>query len=154
MRFIATSALALVTIFSAMTATATNADARRWRGDRGAAIALGVASVIAGIAISRANRYSYYDDGYYDDDYYYAPRRYRSYYYGGYAPRTYYYGGYYPRHSYYGGYYPRSRAYAYGGHHRSFKGYRSRGYSKPSWSVKHRIHRGGSHFRHAGHRRR
>jgi len=109
MRVLATTALALMTALSAMTVSANKAEARYYRGG---AIAFGVASaVVAGIALSRYNRYRYYDDPYYDD--YYAPRRYYSY--GYYAPRRYY--GYYgPRYRY--GYYPRARGYAYGWRHR------------------------------------
>lgn len=113
MRVLASIALALMTAISAMTVSAQNAEARRYRGG---AIAFGVASaVIAGIALSRYNRgyYRYYDDYpyYYGDydDYYYAPRRYYSY--GYYGPRVYSYG-----------YYPRSRAYAYGWRHH-YRGY-------------------------------
>jgi hypothetical protein len=111
MRILASTVLALMTAISAMTVSAQNAEAHRYRGG---AIAFGVASaVVAGIALSRYNRhyYSYYDDyPYYNDDYYYAPRRYYSY--GYYGPRVYGYG-----------YYPRARAYAYGWGHRHYRAY-------------------------------
>lgn len=130
MRVLASTALALLTAISAMTVSAQNAEAHRYRGG---AIAFGVASaVIAGIALSRYNRryYSYYDDyPYYDDDYYYAPRRYYSY--GYYGPRVYSYG-----------YYPRARAYAYGWRHHH------RGYNMayPRVRAAHWRHGGGRHW--------
>lgn len=116
MRYLATAALALGTIFSTMTVTATDADARRWhRHHHGGAIALGIAgAVIGGIALSR---HRYYNNYYYDDYPYYARR---SYYYGG--------PSYYGR-PYYGG-----RAYYRGGHnHRYIDG---RGRGGPAWGMR------------------
>jgi hypothetical protein len=99
MRYLATAALALTTIFSTMAATASDADARRWHRNHGGAIALGIAgAVIGGIALS--NRHRYYDNYYYDDYPYYT-RPARSYYYG----RSYYGRPYYGGRSYYRGVY-------------------------------------------------
>lgn len=109
MRTLAAALLAVLTAFSAMTVSASDAEARRYR-HHGGAIAFGVAAaVITGIALSRHHRRHhrrhYYSD--YNDDYVY------------YRPRRHYYGSY--------SYYPRSRHYAYGHSRRS--GYWSGGFS-------------------------
>ena len=135
MRVIATAALAVMTAFASMAASADNAEARRWHRHSGGAIAFGVASaIVAGIALSRYNRGYYYDDGYYGRDYYYPRRSYYSSY-GYYSPRRYYA----PR-GYYG-YYPRSRAYAYGSRHNRLSPNYGRHYGRHI-----------NHGRHHGHR--
>lgn len=121
MRYLATAALAITTIFSTMAATASDADARRWHRNHGGAIGLGIAgAIIGGIALS--NRHRYYDDGYYGGRSYYRP--YRSYSYGPpYYGRS-YYGG---RSFYRGGY--GSRNYNRRGRGGSAWGMRGRGWS-------------------------
>lgn len=59
MRYLASAALALATVSSAMTTSATDAQARRWgHHHHGAGIALGIAgAVLGGIAL----RHRYYD---------------------------------------------------------------------------------------------
>ncbi len=127
MRYLATAALALTTIFSTMTTTASDAEARRWHRHHGGAIALGIAgAVIGGIALSR-HRY-YYDDYYYGGGWDYPYYR-RSYFYGG--PR--FYGGpsFYGRPYYYGRpFYGRRVIY------RAGPRFHRRGWGGPAWGVR------------------
>lgn len=128
MRYLATAALALGTIFSTMTTTASDAEARRWHRHHGGAIALGIAgAVIGGIALSR---HRYYNDYYYDDYPYYT-RPVRSYYYGRpYYGRSYYYGRpYYGARSYYGG-----RSYYRSGY--KYRHFDRRGRGGPAWGMR------------------
>lgn len=123
MRYLATAALAVTTIFSTMAATASDADARRWHRNHGGAIALGIAgAVIGGIALS--NRHRYYNDYYYDDYPYYT-RPARSFYYG----RPYYRGSYY-----YGRPYTYGRSYYRGGYGHRY--YDRRGRGGPAWGMR------------------
>lgn len=122
MRYLATAALALTTVFSTMTTTASDAEARRWN-RHGGAIALGIAgAVIGGIALSR-HRY-YYDDFYYGG--WGRPYYRRSFYYGG--PR--FYGGpaYYGRPFYGRPYYGRRVFYRGARFHRGWGG--------PAWGIR------------------
>ena len=123
MRYLATAALALTTIFSTMATTASDAEARRWHRHHGGAIALGIAgAVIGGIALSRHRYYDrYYYGGGWGNPYYR-----RSYYYGGPG----FYGGpyYYGRPFYGRPYYGRRVVYRGARFHRGWGG--------PAWGVR------------------